>query len=66
MPKYMVSLLDTKANPSRIIKEQVIEAKTSNKAMDKFILKIHKKYDLTEMRTEKYARYVVLGSKAID
>jgi hypothetical protein len=66
MPKYIVSLLDTKPKPSRIVKEEIIEAKTSSKAMDKFIMKIHKQYDLTEMRTEKYARYVVMGSKAIE
>lgn len=65
MPKYIVDLLDTKNFPSRVIKSETVEAKTSNKAIDKFILSIYKKYNLEEMRDNKYARYVVMSSKAI-
>ena len=66
MPIYIVSLLDTKLKPSRIIKEERLVCKNRSKAMDKFIMTIHNKYDLTEMRDAKYARYVVMASNAID
>ena len=65
MPKYIVELLDTKSFPSRVVRSEVVEAGTSSKAVDKFILSIYKKYDLTEMRDKEYARYSVMSSKAI-
>jgi hypothetical protein len=65
MPKYIVDLLDTKNFPSRVVKSEIVVAGTSNKAIDKFIHSIYKKYDLAEMRDNKYARYVVMSNKAI-
>jgi hypothetical protein len=61
--EFLVELLDTTTH--KIIKQTTLEAKSPNNAIDKFALKIHKSYDLTEMRTPKYARYVILASKKL-